>query len=70
VPHNPLVLDTELVTIEEMAARMAMTRTTFERFARIHKIPRVRLGHKTVRYAPERVIAFVTAKLTTPILNP
>lgn len=75
MPYNPV--ESELVTVEEMAARMAMSRTTFERFARIHRIPRVRLGHKTVRYAPESVIAYVTARCTTlgalsatPIPNP
>lgn len=65
MPYNPVHPETELVTIDEMASRMAMTRTTFERFARIHRIPRVRLGHKTVRFAPETVIAYVTEKLTT-----
>jgi excisionase family DNA binding protein len=57
--------DTELVTIDEMASRMAMTRTTFERLVRVHRIPKVRLGHKIVRFAPEAVIAYVTEKLTT-----
>ena len=64
--HNPVSLpDTELVTVTEMADRLSMTRTTFERLVRIHRIPKVRLGHKIVRYAPAAVIAFVTEKLTT-----
>lgn len=64
--HNPVsVPDCELVTFDEMASRLSMTRATFERFARIHAIPRVRLGHRTVRFSPELVIAFVTDKLTT-----
>ena len=48
-----------------MADRLAMTRKTFARLVREAGIPKVKVGHRTVRYAPEAVIAFVTEKFTT-----
>lgn len=63
-PVRPVRLDTELVTVDEMADRLAMTRKTFARLVREFGIPKIRLGHRTVRYAPEAVIAFVTEKFT------
>lgn len=64
MPHKPVRPDTELVTLEEMADRLALTRKAFARLCREAGVPKVKLGHRTVRYAPEAVIAFVTEKFT------
>ena len=63
-PVRPVHPDTELVTVDEMADRLAMTRKTFARLVREVGIPKVKLGHRTVRYSPEAVIAFVTENFT------
>lgn len=62
---NPVRHETELVTAAEMADRLAMSRRTFARLCRLHPVPKLKLGHRTVRYAPNEVIAFFTAKFTT-----
>ena len=64
MPTTPVRPETELVTVTEMADRLAMTRKGFARLVREAGIPKVKLGHRTVRYAPEAVIAFVTEKFT------
>ena len=64
MPTTPVHPDTELVTVAEMADRLAMTRKTFARLVREVGIPKVKLGHRTVRYSPEAVIAFVTENFT------
>ena len=58
-PVRPVHPDTELVTVAEMADRLAMTRKGFGRLVREAGIPKVKLGHRTVRYAPALVIAIV-----------
>ncbi len=57
--------DVELVTIDEMASRLSMTRKQFQNLVRKAHIPKVLIGHRTVRYCPERVIAVVTEQYTT-----
>lgn len=52
VPDRPRTL----VTAVEMARRVAMTPAQFDRMARRLGLPKVKLGHRTVRYSPEDVL--------------
>lgn len=56
--------ETELVTIDEMALRLSMSRKQFVRLVRVASIPKIKIGHRTVRFAPSAVIGFLSAKFT------
>jgi hypothetical protein len=57
--------DTELVTLSEMASRLAMRPRTFRALARREQLPRVRINGRLIRYEPERILAIITERFAT-----
>jgi excisionase family DNA binding protein len=72
VLHNPVRVarPAELVNADEMADRLGLTRPAFDRLVRDAGVPKLKLGHRTVRFEPEAVIAFVTERFTTASPTP
>jgi predicted site-specific integrase-resolvase len=54
--------DRELVTAEELAARLRLRPSTIRRWARIGAIPALHLSPKAVRFSPEEVIAAIRTR--------
>lgn len=56
--------DTELVSLAEMASRLAMRPRTFRAFALREQLPRVVINARLIRFEPEKVIAIITERFT------
>jgi excisionase family DNA binding protein len=50
-------MEMELITIDELAARLSLKASTVRNWTKAGKIPSLRLGYKTVRFSWPSVIA-------------
>jgi excisionase family DNA binding protein len=57
----PVAELTHLLTTEEVAELLGVSTRTVHRLADNGRLPRIRLGHRTVRFSPESVAALIDA---------
>ncbi len=57
-------MTTELLTAEELAERLRLKASTVHGWARIGKIPKVRLSRKVIRFDPAEVIETLARRRT------